>query len=222
MDKIVNVIGATGLVGRELVELLLGEPAVSKVRIFVRRKSPFDNQKLEEHIIDFEQTENWKHLVTGDVLFSALGTTLKKAGSKAAQYKIDYTYQYNFAQAASENGVSTFVLVSSAGANAKSSIFYSRMKGVLDEAVQKLSFKTCVILRPSILAGDREVKRPAEEIANRIMRYLTRFAFRKYRPIEGKTVAKAMINTAVHYPKPGVVIAELDKIFGLAEMKQNL
>lgn len=222
MNKIVNVIGATGMVGRELVKQLLQEPDVNTVRIFVRQKSGFEHPKLEEHLIDFDKTDNWKHLITGDILYSTLGTTLKQAGSKTAQYKIDYTYQYNFAQAAAENGVPTFVLVSSAGANASSSIFYSKMKGELDEAVQKLSFSHCVILRPSILVGERENKRAAEEFANKIMKFISRFIFRKYRPIEGKIVTRAMINTSIHQPKPGVLIAELDKIFGLAEIKKNL
>ena len=222
MNKIVIVIGATGLVGKELVKQLLQEPNVNTVRLFVRRKSGFEHPKIEEHIIDFDKPSTWKHLVTGDVLCSTLGTTLKQAGSKPAQYKVDYTYQFLFAQAAAENGVPTFVLVSSAGANASSSIFYSKMKGELDEAVQKLSFTSCVILRPSILVGERENKRAAEEFANKIMKFISRFIFRKYRPIEGKIVARAMINTSIHQPRPGVLIAELDEIFGLAEMKQNL
>jgi uncharacterized protein YbjT (DUF2867 family) len=160
--------------------------------------------------------------LTGNVLYSTLGTTLKQAGSKPVQYKVDYTYQFQFAKAAAENGIPTYVLVSSAGASAKSSIFYSKMKGELDEAVQKLSFTNCVILRPSILVGERENKRTAEEFANRIMKFISRYIFKKYRPIEGKTVARAMINTSIHQPKPGVLIAELDEIFGLAEKYQNL
>lgn len=217
MNKIVNVIGATGMVGRELVKQLLQEPDAQTVRIFVRRKSGIEHPKLEEYLIDFDKTESWKHLVTGAVMYSTMGTTLKQAGSKTAQYRIDYTYQHNFAQAAAENGVPTFVLVSSAGANASSSIFYSKMKGELDEAVQKLSFAHCVILRPSILVGERENKRTAEEFANKIMKFISRFIFKKYRPIEGIIVARAMINTSIHQPKPGVLIAELDEIFGLAE-----
>jgi uncharacterized protein YbjT (DUF2867 family) len=217
MNKIVNVTGATGLVGRELVKQLLLETDIKSIKIFFRRKSGFEHPKLEEHIIDFDKPAAWKHLVAGDVLYSTLGTTLKQAGSKPAQYKVDYTYQYQFAQAAAENGVPTFVMVSSAGANASSSIFYSKMKGELDEAVQKLSFTHCVILRPSILVGERENKRAAEEFANKIMKLISRFIFKKYRPIEGKIVARAMINTSIHQPKPGVLIAELDEIFGLAE-----
>lgn len=220
MNKTVNVIGATGLVGKELVRILLDKPNVNMVRVFARRPTGLKNPKVEEHIVNFDDEETWKPYLTGDVLYSTLGTTLKQAGSKNAQYKVDYTYQFQFAKAAAENGIPSFVLVSSAGANAKSSIFYSRMKGELDEAVQKLPFSNCVILKPSILAGDREIKRTAEEIGNKIMKFVTRFILRKYRPIEGKTVARAMIISSLYPKKPGVIIAELDEIFVLAQQEK--
>lgn len=220
MNKTVNVIGATGLVGKELVRILLDEPNVNTIRVFARRPIGLKNPKVEEHIVNFDDEETWKPYLTGDVLYSTLGTTLKQAGSKSAQYKVDYTYQFQFAMAAAENGIPSFVLVSSAGANAKSSIFYSRMKGELDEAVQKLPFSNCVILRPSILAGDREIKRNMEEMGNKFMKFVTRFVFTKYRPIEGKTVARAMINSSLYPKKPGVIIAELDEIFVLAQQEK--
>ena len=106
----------------------------------MRRSLNINNPKLEEHIVDFDKIELWKNNLSGDELYSALGTTIKKAGSKEAQYKIDFTYQYEAAKAASENGVKKYLLVSSLGANSKSSNFYLRMKGSLDEKVQQLSF----------------------------------------------------------------------------------
>ncbi len=96
--KTAIVIGATGLVGEQLVALLLKDTRFEKVKTFVRRSANMNNPKLEEHVIDFDQPESWKKQVTGDVLYSALGTTLRVAGSKEAQYKIDYTYQYNVRQ----------------------------------------------------------------------------------------------------------------------------
>ncbi len=220
MDKTVNVIGATGLVGKELIRFLLDDPNVKKIRVFARRFTGLKNQKLEEYIVNFNEPETWEPYLTGDVLYSALGTTLKQAGSKKAQCRVDYTYQYQFAKAASGIGIPTYVLVSSAGANAKSAIFYLRMKGELDEAVQKLPFSTCVILRPSILSGDREKKRIAEEMGNKIMKSVTRYIFRKYRPIEGKIVARAMINSSLYPKKTGVIIAEPDEIFVLAQQEK--
>ncbi len=216
MGKIVNVIGATGLVGKALVYQLLDNKEVELVRVFARRKCGISHPNLDEHLIDFSQPESWRILLTGDILFSALGTTLQKAGSKAVQYQIDYTFQYDFARIASENGIPAYGLVSSAGASSKSAIFYSRMKGQLDDAVQQLPFRQCLILRPSILSGEREHSRPAERIASATIRFVTRFAFRKYRPISGDIVAKALINVLLPDGTPGVQIAELEEIFSLA------
>jgi uncharacterized protein YbjT (DUF2867 family) len=216
MGKIVNVIGATGLVGKALVYQLLDNKEVELVRVFARRKCGISHPNLDEHLVDFSQPESWKPLLTGDVLFSALGTTLKKAGSKSAQYQVDYTFQYDFARIAADNGVPAYGLVSSAGASANSAIFYSRMKGELDDAVQQLPFRQCLILRPSILSGEREQSRPAERIASATMQFVTRFAFRKYRPISGDIVAKALINGLLPDGTPGAQIAELDEIFSLA------
>ncbi len=216
MGKIVNLIGATGLVGKALLYQLLDNKDVKLVRVFARRKCGISHPNLEEHLVDFSHPESWKHLLTGDVLFSALGTTLKTAGSKAAQYRVDYTFQYDFARIAAGNGVPSYGLVSSAGASSKSAIFYSKMKGELDDAVQLLPFRQCLILRPSILSGEREQSRPAERIANATMQFVTRFVFRKYRPISGDIVAKALINALLFNSIPGTQIAELDEIFGLA------
>ena len=131
MPKTAILIGATGLVGAALTDALLADSRFEKVVVFVRRATGKNHPKLEEHIVNFDAIDNWKQLLTGDVLFSAMGTTIGKAGSKEAQYKIDYTYQYEVAKAASENGVRQYVLVSSAGASPQSKIFYSRMKGEL-------------------------------------------------------------------------------------------
>jgi uncharacterized protein YbjT (DUF2867 family) len=216
MSKVANVIGATGLVGRELVSKLLQHPGIDTVRIFVRRELNWTNPRLEQHIIDFDREETWKPLLKGDILFSTLGTTLKQAGSKANQYKVDYTYQYRFAEEAARNGIPAFVLVSSAGADSKSRIFYSRIKGELDDAVLKLPFRTKVILRPSLLVGQRERRRWAEVISFKIMGPLSKVFFRKYRPIRGATVAQAMIRAAVEESLAGKSVYTLDEIFTLA------
>ena len=104
------VIGATGAVGKELVKVLLSRPDYETVITFTRRPLGIDSPKLESHVIDFDRTDTWEDLVRGDVLFSALGTSLKQAGSKEAQYKIDHDYQLSFARAARAKGVSHFVL----------------------------------------------------------------------------------------------------------------
>ena len=124
--KTALVIGATGMVGTQLVQLLLKENRFQKVIVFTRRTLQIVNPRLEEHLVDFEKPESWQQLVKGDVFFSTLGTTLKQAGGKDGQYKVDYTYQYRFAQAAAMNKVPVYVLVSSASANPDSKIFYTR------------------------------------------------------------------------------------------------
>ena len=211
------VIGATGLVGSSLVKLLLNTPEFGKVKIFTRRAAGIENPELEEIIIDFDKPEEWQGQVSGDVLFSTLGTTIKAAKTKENQYKVDFTYQYNFAQAAAKNKVPHYVLVSSVGANPKSSIFYSRMKGELDVNVQQLPFDSVTIFRPSVLVGDRKNKRMGEEIAAKLTDIVTRIIFKKYKPIKGEIVAKAMINSVLRNLKnPKTKIFELDQLFELA------
>lgn len=197
MGKVANVIGASGLVGQQIINQLLFHSEFDKIRIFVRRKTRFIHPNLEEKIIDFDQPKNWKHLVQGDVLFSILGTTIKTVKTKKNQYRVDFTYQYEFAKAASENGVSTYILISSMGANPKSFFFYSRMKGELEEAVKKLNFKKLVILRPSILDGNRTGKRRGEKLALILSRLFTRVIFKKYRPTPVQVLASEMVSQSV-------------------------
>lgn len=185
MKLIANVIGATGLVGKALVQQLLNDERFGKVRIFVRRDTGLKHLKLEQFVVDFGRTETWEKQLTGDVLFSALGTTLKQAGSKEKQWEIDFTFNLNFARKAKEKGIENYVLVSSIGANAKSSLFYTKMKGELDEAVSKIGFGNLIILRPASLTGPRENRRLAEEISVPILNILTRFMMKNYRPISG-------------------------------------
>lgn len=193
-----NVIGATGLVGKQLVSQLIDNPAFGTVRIFVRRETGIVHPRLEQQVVNFQEITSWENHLAGDVLFSALGTTLKKAGSKEKQYETDVIYNLNFARKAKQNGIPAYVLVSSVGADASSRIFYSRIKGELDEAVLSLNFKKIIILRPSALIGKREEKRWMEDLSIPITRFLTRFILKKYRPIEASVVATAMINAALN------------------------
>lgn len=215
MKLTANVIGATGLVGKQLVNLLLEDDHFEKVRIFVRRETGLVHRKLEQQIVDFRNGEIWKKLLSGDVLFSALGTTLKQAGSKEKQYEIDYTFNLNFAKTAKENGIENYVLVSSVGANSKSKVFYTKMKGELDDAVQKIGFKNLAILRPSSLTGDRKEKRMAEIISIPLATFVTKIVFKKYRPIKDKIVAQAMINAVIQLNQ-SKTIWEDEEVFELA------
>lgn len=211
------IIGATGLVGSQLLKQLLDDHRFQQIIVFVRRSTGIAHTKLQEHIISFDQREQWRHLVKGDVLFSALGTTLKQAGSKEGQYKIDYTYQYQFAQAASANGVPVYVLVSAAMASLDSRIFYSRIKGELEQAVTQLGFRSVRIMRPGMLDGDRRENRPGEKTGLAVLKFLNRFGILKnQKPVPASTVAKAMINVSFD-ETPGVKRYELGEVFEVAK-----
>lgn len=214
--KTAIVLGATGLIGKNIVKLLIQDPAYTKIKLFVRRSTGISDSRLEEHIVDFNKIENWKAQVHGDELFSALGTTIKKAGSKEAQYKIDFTYQYEVAKTASENGVAKYLLVSSLGANKDSSNFYLKIKGELDQKVRELSFKNIFIFRPSLLVGNREENRSGESIGAIFGKVIAIIpGLRKYRPIPGELVAKAMLNTAKIKSDSACKIFTADEIFKL-------
>jgi uncharacterized protein YbjT (DUF2867 family) len=217
--KTALVIGATGVVGQQLVELLIADQRFSLIKVFTRRNLSIDNPKLEIHLVDFGQPELWQHLLTGDVLFSSLGSTIKKAGSKENQYRIDYLYQYQTASFAAANGVPTFVLVSSMGANPKSNFFYPRMKGELERDVKEIGFQRLAILQPSILDGNRIEKRFAEHFSvcmMQIFKYIP--GLWKYRPIQARIVAQAMINLACNEtPEEKTVV--LQSIFEAAVNK---
>lgn len=211
------VIGATGLVGNELVKLLIADNRFSDIIVFVRREMSLKHPKVTEHIIDFRQIDSWKNLVEGDVLFSALGTTIKQAGSKAAQYEIDYTYQYQFAQAAAENKVPVYALVSSASASPDSRLFYSRIKGELERDVKQLGFSSINIFQPSLLVGDRKKERFGEKLGYKVLKVINALGlFKKYRPIHGKIVAMGMLKSALK-AQYGSRTYILDDIFTLAD-----
>lgn len=190
------VLGATGAIGKDLVELLLQDNSVERVDIFVRREVSFSSAKLVTHVVDFEHPESWSDQLQGDVLFSCLGTTIRAAGSQEAQWRVDYTYQYNAAKAAREQGVPTYVLISSVGANAKSGVFYTRMKGSLDDAVLALGFPSCHILRPTSLIR-KGSDRFGEKAGVAVLKALNAIGLlRSLAPMPTEAVAAAMIRLA--------------------------
>lgn len=192
------VIGATGATGTELVTQLLNNSNFAKVKILTRKDITLSHPKLEKHIVDFDKLENWKEFISGDVLFSALGTTLKLAGSKENQYKIDFTYQYITAKIAAENGVKSFVLVSAYGANPKSNIFYSRMKGELEEAIKKLNFEKVHIFKPGILDRAVQDDRNMERVSLKIIKAINKIGlFPSQKPMPVSTLAEKMIKVSL-------------------------
>lgn len=208
------LIGATGATGTDLLEKLLNDTTFDEVTVFVRKPIAVTKDKLKVHVVNFDQPEEWKHLVKGDVAFSCLGTTLKAAGSKEAQRKVDYDYQYNFAKAAKENNVAHFILVSSYGANSKSSIFYSRIKGELEEAVQVLQFQKTTIFNPGMLQR-KNTDRSGEVVMEKILRFMNTIGlFRKHRSLSTEILAQAMIN-AVKNQTNSYNVIKLNDIYKL-------
>lgn len=212
------VIGATGATGKDLVSQLLTDKGYDEVNVFVRLPLAVENPKLKTHIVNFDKPEEWKDLVKGDVAFSCLGTTLKAAGSKEAQRKVDYDYQYNFAKAAKENEVEDYILVSSYGANPKSKIFYSRMKGELEQSIKDLHFNKLTIFQPGMLER-KDSERTGEVLGGKIIKFANKFGvLTQQKPLPTEVLAKAMINSS-KIKSYGYSKIKLGSIFSFAEKK---
>jgi len=197
--------GATGLVGGHVLRVLLADEAYQKITVLSRRGLPLTSPKLQQRLIDFDHLADLDVPKVDDV-FCCLGTTIKKAGSQEAFRKVDYGYVEALARVAARAGAKQFLLVSAIGANSKSRVFYSRVKGETEAAVQAVGFAGTHIFRPSLLLGDRAESRPAERLGIVVGRAVA-FAFvgslRKYRPIAAATVAAAMVRAAKK-ARPGV------------------
>ena len=199
MSKSALVFGSTGLVGSALLTLLLESEDFSKILIFVRKHQYIIHPKLEEVIVDFDHIDEISDYIKGDSLFICLGTTMARAGSKEAFYKVDYSYVMKIASIAAANEIGQLCLISSMGADPSSSKYYSRVKGEVERDIQKLNFRAIHILRPSLLLGERKEKRFGERVAvilSRMLSFLFIGPLQKYKPINDITVAGAMMSLA--------------------------
>ncbi len=208
------IIGATGATGKDLVTLLLNDNAYTEVHCFVRKPLALTYPKLHAHVVNFETPEAWADLLHGDVAFSCLGTTLAIAGSKDAQWRVDYHYQYAFAQQCKANGVPIFVLVSAAGAKAQSKLFYNRMKGQLEDAVKALGFSSLLIFQPSVLIRSNS-DRAGENLSVKTINFLNKLGIlKRYRPMPTEILAEKMLSAVYNSPR-GTFTFALNKIFSL-------
>lgn len=206
------IIGATGATGKDLVTQLLADDTYSQVHCFVRKPLTLTHPKLYAHVVDFETPEAWADLLRGDVAFSCLGTTLAVAGSKEAQWRVDYGYQYNFAKLCRNNGVPTFVLISAAGAKAPSKLFYNRMKGQLEDAIKALGFPSLFIFQPSVLVR-KGSDRKGEQFGLKMIVLLNKLGlFKRYRPMPTDILAQK-IRKEVATAAKGIHTFTLDEIF---------
>ena len=209
-----NFLGATGATGQELVKQLLYNSNFSEISVFTRKTFSIDHEKLNKNKIDFSKWDNYKSLVIGDVFFSALGTTLKEAGSKQKQYLVDYTYQYEFAKMALDNGVENYSLISSIGANEKSVFFYPKIKGALEKSVKKLNFKTIQIFQPPTLIRQPELMRAGEKIGIKVFKGLNKIGIlNSQKPLHVRDLAKKMISESLLKQKNRVTIYKSHAIF---------
>lgn len=213
-DRTALLIGASGLIGRELLALLLQSDVYERVTVFVRRRLPIEHEKLEQVVIDFNQLESYERYFYVDDVFSCLGTTMKKAKTKQKFIQVDYEYTMRAATLAEKCHVQSFLTVSAIGADPHSPFFYNRVKGETEEALQRLAIPSLHIFRPSLLLGKREEFRFAEKTAELVLGRLP-FLFigkwRKYKPIEAKQVARAMVHAATVCRK-GIYIYESDEV----------
>ncbi len=219
MAKTALVVGATGLIGKELVQRLLFSEEYSTVKVLVRRKMDIVHPKLISIVVDFDHIQNYASDIYGDVFFSCLGSTKSKTPDKKEYYKIDHDYPLLLARIAYDNYINEFHLISSIGANPDSRIFYVRMKGETERDISAIPFKTIHIYRPSLLTGNRKEKRVMEKIGLIMWKLINPIllgALRKYRSISDKTIAIAMIKNASR-STTGVHIHESDHIHKIAE-----
>ncbi|WP_136805721.1 NAD(P)H-binding protein [Desulfosediminicola flagellatus] len=197
MGKTAIVIGATGVVGREVVNQLAEADHIDTIITLTRRVAEHPSSKVENSIVDFDDLDSYSLLFEGDMLFSCLGTTRRAAGSVAAQRIVDLDYQLKVAQLASQNGVHHYLLVSSSGANEKSSNAYLQMKGELEQKVLQLGFPRVSIFQPSLLVGERSKVRLGEKIASAVLPAVCCIpGLERYRPIKGKQVAEKMVQVS--------------------------
>ncbi len=214
--KIATLIGATGLIGSNLLHQLQKDDYFTTVRVLVRRPFSQTNFKTEVKLVVFDDTESFKMAIEGShTVFCAIGTTLKKMeGNKEEYRKIDYDIAVNAARYCKETGCTNFLLVSSVGANSESNNFYLKLKGEIEEAIKRIGLRSSSIFRPSLLLGDRKEKRTGEKFAQIMMETFS-FALlgklSRYKPIHARAVAAAML-TAAKQEREGVTVYEFKEM----------
>jgi len=218
MENKAVIAGASGLIGSKLLNILLDQPGYNEVVILVRTKLAIDHPKLVQLVVDFDKLDNYASAITGKAIFSCLGTTRKKTPDLTAYRKIDHDYPVKLAQLAKANGVDQFHLVSSIGADSSASNFYTKMKGEIEDDIQKVGLKSLHIYQPSFLTGDRKEYRLAEKIIIPLAKVIDPLlvgSWKKYRSISAEIVAMAMYKQSLQKDE-GVFIHPSDKIKLLA------
>ncbi|NQY54392.1 MAG: NAD-dependent epimerase/dehydratase family protein [Campylobacteraceae bacterium] len=215
MKKKALLLGASGLVGSFCLKYLLEDDSYSSIIVLSRKELNIKNDKLSVLITDFKNLNDLCKDIKVDDVFSCFGTTIKKAGSKEEFYKIDHNFVLNLAKILLVNGARQFLLVSSMGANSSSSIFYNKVKGDIENDLEKLNYESLKIFRPSVLIGDRKEKRLGEDIFKFISKYmpfLFVFSLKKYKGTKVNDLAFTMITKAKNHNIKKEIIFDFKKV----------
>lgn len=201
-NKTALIAGATGLVGGNLLQQLLAENYYSKIIVLLRKPLKINDARVVELVVDFNNLNQHAEAIKADDVYCTLGTTIKKAGSQEAFRKVDYEYPVELATIAKKNGTQKFIIVTAIGADAKSPIFYNKVKGEVEEKLKMLQFQQLYILQPSLLVGNRKEHRAGEKAAIVASKVFNHFLFgplKKYRSINADVVAFGMIHAAKYF-----------------------
>lgn len=196
MKKTAAIIGATGLVGNEIVKLLLNDQRYEKVIVYSRRALDHTHEKLEVILGDLTQEITFAPAIKASEIYCAIGTTQAKTPDMTAYKNIDYGIPLSAADYGIKGGLKRFMVVSSLGANADSKMFYPRIKGMMEDSLRKKAIPQLYIFRPSFIMGNRNERRIGEEVAKFLVKALRPIIPRNYRGVEAKDIARAMVNTA--------------------------
>jgi len=215
--KTAILLGATGLTGGILLQMLLNDPRYEKIILFSRSSVKIKNRKIEEHLVDLFQLEEYKEQFKADQVFCCIGTTKSKTPNEETYRKIDYGIPVTAAKLSKENGISTFAVISSLGANPDSRMFYNKIKGEMQRDVLARKIKNTYIFQPSLISGDRDEKRFFENFAKQAMKLLNYALIgplKKYRSIHPEIIASAMLIVANEAYEKGII--ESDEIKRIA------
>ncbi|MEM0517526.1 NAD(P)H-binding protein [Aequorivita flava] len=191
--KTAIILGATGLTGGILLEKLLKDASFEKIKLFSRSSAKKHSPKIEEHLIDMFQLEDYSEAFKADVAFCCFGTTKAKTPDKEIYKKIDYGIPVTAAKLAKNNGIKTFIVISALGADENSSVFYNKTKGQMERDVLAENIENTYILQPSLIVGDRDENRLGEKVATFFMKSFGFLIPKKYKMIKAETIAEAML-----------------------------
>lgn len=213
MQKTAILLGATGLTGGHLLDLLLEDADFKKVVVFTRNATGKEHPKLEEHIIDLLKLPSHKALFQGDIVFCCIGTTKAQTPNRKQYRNVDYGIPVSAAKLAKENNIPSFLVISAIGADPASRVYYNQLKGEMQRDVLQQGIEHTYLLQPSLIVGNRAEKRAGENFAKVVMNAFSFLIPEKYKVIQGKTIAKAMLEISKNnYPETIIPSEEIQRL----------